>query len=59
MTPVEKAAQLGTMSACAFRLWEAPGSPQKLSTAPGRSPSRITPSSPLFTLPMTMTKDFL
>jgi hypothetical protein len=56
---VEKVARLGTTQASAGRLWEEPGSPQKLSTARDRSPSRIAPSSPLFTLLMTTTKDFL
>jgi hypothetical protein len=59
MTPVEKVAQLGTAPASTLRLWETLGSPQKLSTARDRFPSRIAPSSPLFTLPITMTKDFL
>ena len=55
----EKAAQLGTVPAPPISLWEEPGSPQMLSTARNRSPSQIAPSSPLFTLPMTTTKDFL
>jgi hypothetical protein len=58
-TPVEKALRLGTAAGASFSLWEAGASPQRLSTARDRSPSRIAPSSPLFTLPMTMTKGFL